>query len=75
MRRAVFEMDRHRLKDIGAKFVPCLRFGEDAMAEGARAIAALFGVANFEDQLHSDRIAEASEDRGGRSESAPVGLR
>ena len=49
MHRAVFEVDRYRLKDIGTKFFPCLCFGEDAMSERSRAIATLLRVANFED--------------------------
>jgi hypothetical protein len=49
MHRAVFEVKRRCLKDIGAKFFPCLCLGEDAMAKGARAIASLLSVANFED--------------------------
>ena len=47
--RAVFEMKRCCLKDIGAKLFPCLGFGEDAMAKRARAIATFLSVANFED--------------------------
>jgi len=54
MHRAAFEVDRYRLKSIGAKFFPCLRFGEDAMAKRARA------VANFEDQLHALRILQTA---------------
>jgi hypothetical protein len=36
MPRAAFEVDRYRLKDIGAKFFPCLGFGEDAMTKRAQ---------------------------------------
>jgi len=49
MHGAVFEVNRYCLKDIGAKFFPCLCFGKDAVAQGARAIATFLGVANFED--------------------------
>jgi hypothetical protein len=50
---AVFKVDGYRLKNIGAKFFPCLCFSEDAVAKRARAIAAFLSVANFEDYLHT----------------------
>lgn len=64
MRRAVFEVDRDRLVYIGPKFFPCFRFGEDGVAERTRAVATFAGVANFEDRLDADRIAEAGMDGG-----------
>jgi hypothetical protein len=33
--------------------------GKDAMTKGACAVTTLIGVANFENQLHVDRIPEA----------------
>jgi hypothetical protein len=36
MHRAAFEVHRYCLKDIGAKFFPCLCFGEDAMTKRAQ---------------------------------------
>jgi hypothetical protein len=49
MHRGVFEVERYRLKNVGAKLLQCLRFGEDSMAKGACAIATFLGVANFKD--------------------------
>ena len=60
MHRAAFEVDRYGFKHIGAKLFPCLRFGEDAVAQRARAITAFLGVANLEDQLHALRIPEGA---------------
>src|ERR1035441_9382554 len=62
MHRAVFEVKRCCLKNVGAKFSPCLRFSEDGMAESAGAIAAFLSVTNFEDYLHAHRIPEAGVD-------------
>src|ERR1035438_2947162 len=53
MHGAVFEVKRCCLKDVGAKFVPCLRFSEDGVPERPDAIAAFLRVANFENQLHA----------------------
>ena len=47
MHRAAFEVYRNRLKDIGAKFFPSPRFGEDAMTKRARVVAAFVSVVNF----------------------------
>jgi hypothetical protein len=60
--RAIFEVKRCCLKNVGAKFFPRLCFGEDAMAESVRTVATFPGVANFENQLHAHRIPEAAMD-------------
>jgi hypothetical protein len=57
-RGTFFEVERCGLKDIGAKFLPRLGLGKDAMTKGACAVTTLIGVANFENQLHVDRIPE-----------------
>src|SRR5258708_38202978 len=62
MHRTVFEVERYCLRDIGTKFFPCLAFGEDAMAECARAIATFLSAADFEDQLHTHRIPAGEGD-------------
>jgi hypothetical protein len=48
MRRGIFEVERCRLKNIGAKLIPGFPFGENGMAQRARTIAAFLAVANFE---------------------------
>lgn len=62
MHRAVFEVYGYRLQDVLTKLFPGLCFGEDAVAKSPRAIATFLGVANFEDQLHANRIPEAGMD-------------
>jgi len=52
---------RRCLKDIGAEFIPSLRFRKDGMAERAGAVTTLFRIANFEDHLHAIRMPEAEE--------------
>ena len=53
MHRPIFEVDGYRLKNIGAKFFPCLGFGEDTVTKRAGTIAAFLSVANLEDYLHT----------------------
>src|ERR1035438_750410 len=71
MHGRVFEVERCCLKDIGAKFFPCLRFGKDGSPKRARAVAALLGVANFEDEFHALRIPEAEIERSTREMTRP----
>ena len=49
LRRAILEVKRGCLKNIGAKLIPSLSFREDGMAQCTRAVATLLPVANFED--------------------------
>jgi ribosome-binding factor A len=49
MRRVIFEVERCRLKNVGAKFIPSLHFRKDGMAQRTRAVATILPDANFED--------------------------
>jgi len=51
--RTVFEVERCCLKDIGTKFFPRFRLGEDAMAKCPGAIAAFLSVANCRGKVRS----------------------
>jgi len=46
-----------RFDHIRAEFLPRVAFGENGVAQGTRAEAAGFVVADFEDQFHFYRIA------------------
>ena len=59
MRRAIFEVKRYCLNNVGAKFIPSLGFRKDGMAQGTRAVATFLPVAYFEDKLHAHRLPEA----------------
>src|ERR1035438_3035949 len=59
MHGPVFEVERGCLQYIGAEFVPRLLLGKDGVPKRLRAIPAFLSVANFENQLHGFRIAEA----------------
>jgi hypothetical protein len=55
MHSSAFEMQRDCFKDVAAKFIPRIAFGENGVAKGARVIAAFLRVANLEDQLHTPK--------------------
>ena len=56
--RAFFRVLKVWREDVPAKLVPGIRLCEYGVPEHAGAIAALFGIANFENQVRSVRVPE-----------------